>query len=434
MRKFFTVISYINKKSIRRSKTLFFTEMILLLLNAFVMSLTIYSQQYFFDGITDHLHGDSGRQRVIYGLIIFIAINILSYIIGSLCEFFPQMISSGLRIVLRQELQDKVSNYPYINFEDTEFLNRLNKAEEGRYNTVGLYYIVRQLLFFYIPYFVFVSVFLSSINIFIVIGIWFIFTPVIISHVIHIKMYTKLEDEVAPIRRMSNHFADCITSRCYFKETRLYGAVAFFYRKFENSFKKQLDKNYKTDMKVCCIDSVIRASISVFYCGILLLMFFLLMKRKLTVGSFIAINTSISTVFSMTEDLVYNKIGYISTQLGSIYNYYDLITDKLPQKKSAVSKVSGDIVLKDVSFRYPYTQKNALQNVSLTLKEGETIAVVGENGSGKSTLSKIMMGLIEPVSGDVLYGHNSIKEISDDILYSHISAIFQNFNKYSIKL
>lgn len=436
MKKLLSVIADINKTAFEFSKSMYIAETIFFLLNALAFSLSLYVQQYFFDGVTGLIGDDASEKTVIRGLILFVALNLLTYIFGCFCNSLPSIMQSGIRIKLREKLQNKAASFPYINYENTDFLDRLNKAEEGRYNSVGLYYIVRQIACFYLPYFIFISVYLFKINAIIGAGVLVIFLPIIISHIIHVKLYTKLEDEIAPIRRLNSHFDSCITSRQFFKETRLYGAVAFFYKKFSMTLKKLLETRYKTDMKVCRIDTVIRLFISFLYCGILVFMFFLLIHKQITIGLFIALNTSIGTVFSMMEDLAYSKIGYISTQLGSIYNYYDFINDDSNKEygKNIVLDVKGDIVLKNVSFRYPYAKETALHNISLTLKEGETIAVVGENGSGKSTLSKVMMGLIPSDDGDVYYGDTKIEKQNANSIYTNISAIFQNFSKYSINL
>lgn len=436
MKKLFSVIADINKTAFEFSKSMYIAETIFFLLNALTFSLSLYVQQYFFDGVTAFIGDDASKKTVINGLIFFVILNLLTFIFGCFCNSLPSIIQSGIRIKLRKKLQDKASSFPYINYESTDFLDRLNKAEEGRYNSVGLYYIVRQIACFYLPYFIFISTYLFKINAIIGTGVLVIFLPIIISHIIHVKLYTKLEDEIAPVRRLNSHFDACITSRQFFKETRLYGAVGFFYKKYSATLKKLLEIRFKTDMKVCRIDTVIRLIISVLYCGILVYMFFLLMHKQITIGLFLAMNTSIGTVFSMMEDLAYSKIGYISIQLGSIYNYYDFINDDSNKeyKKDIVSTVKGDIVLHNVSFRYPYAEKNALNNISLTLNEKETIAVVGENGSGKSTLSKVMMGLIPPDDGEVYYGDTKIEKQNANSIYKNISAIFQDFSKYSINL
>ncbi|KAF7325600.1 ABC transporter ATP-binding protein [Mycena kentingensis (nom. inval.)] len=62
------------------------------------------------------------------------------------------------------------------------------------------------------------------------------------------------------------------------------------------------------------------------------------------------------------------------------------------------------IELKDLSFAYPNTNANALRDVSLSIKPGQLVVVVGSNGSGKSTIVKLLMRLYEPSSGEILLG------------------------------
>ena len=60
--------------------------------------------------------------------------------------------------------------------------------------------------------------------------------------------------------------------------------------------------------------------------------------------------------------------------------------------------------LTKVSFSYPQTDKNVLDNISITIEENEKVAIVGENGSGKSTLIKLILGVYEPTSGYITIG------------------------------
>ena len=79
-----------------------------------------------------------------------------------------------------------------------------------------------------------------------------------------------------------------------------------------------------------------------------------------------------------------------------------------PGKSNAVA--FDQIQLDDVSFHYK-NGKNLLENISLTIKKGETIAIVGESGSGKTTLMNLISGLIEPSTGDLLIGTMPIGEL-----------------------
>jgi ATP-binding cassette subfamily B protein len=90
----------------------------------------------------------------------------------------------------------------------------------------------------------------------------------------------------------------------------------------------------------------------------------------------------------------------------------------------------GEIELENVSFTYSGSTEPALDSVSLTIRAGETIALVGENGSGKTTLAKLMVRFYDPTAGKVLLDGQDLKEIDPKDLHSHISFVFQNFGRY----
>lgn len=88
------------------------------------------------------------------------------------------------------------------------------------------------------------------------------------------------------------------------------------------------------------------------------------------------------------------------------------------------------IELRDVSFTYPSRTEPSLQSVSLTVKKGEVIALVGENGSGKTTLTKLLAGLYRPTEGEILWDGNEISGTHLARLREHVTVIFQDFAQY----
>ena len=83
-----------------------------------------------------------------------------------------------------------------------------------------------------------------------------------------------------------------------------------------------------------------------------------------------------------------------------------------------------------MSFRYPGSLQPALKNVSLHLKPGEKLAIVGENGSGKTTLIKLLTRLYTPDEGRILLDGLDLQEWDIEILHKRIGVIFQNFVHY----
>lgn len=86
------------------------------------------------------------------------------------------------------------------------------------------------------------------------------------------------------------------------------------------------------------------------------------------------------------------------------------------------------IELRNVSFRYPEAEKETLENINLTIKAGEKLAVVGLNGAGKTTLVKLICGFYDPTEGEVLLNGENIKKYNRRDYYRHFSAVFQDFS------
>jgi len=88
------------------------------------------------------------------------------------------------------------------------------------------------------------------------------------------------------------------------------------------------------------------------------------------------------------------------------------------------------IELSAVSFRYPGADRLALGGVNLTLRRGESVALVGLNGAGKTTLAKLLLGLYRPSEGQILYDGRSVSEYDLGSLRRRMGCLFQDFVKY----
>ncbi len=91
-----------------------------------------------------------------------------------------------------------------------------------------------------------------------------------------------------------------------------------------------------------------------------------------------------------------------------------------------------ELRLENVTFRYPGTEKNILENVDLTIRPGEKLAVVGLNGAGKTTLVKLLCGFYDPTEGRVLFNGVDIREFNRREYYGMISGVFQDMSVLSV--
>lgn len=89
---------------------------------------------------------------------------------------------------------------------------------------------------------------------------------------------------------------------------------------------------------------------------------------------------------------------------------------------------SYELTLENVTFRYPGTEKNLFENLNLTIRPGEKLAIVGLNGAGKTTLVKLLCGFYDPTEGRVLLNGIDIREFNRQDYYGLLSAVYQDFS------
>jgi ATP-binding cassette subfamily B protein len=128
------------------------------------------------------------------------------------------------------------------------------------------------------------------------------------------------------------------------------------------------------------------------------------------------------------------SVASLLEQMLNISNLQELLAAKpliISAGATAFShQYRGEIEFEGVSFTYNSSTEPALKDISLTVRAGETLAIVGENGSGKTTLVKLMVRFYDPTAGCVRIDGRDLKSIDPKDLQSHISFVFQNFGRY----
>lgn len=100
-----------------------------------------------------------------------------------------------------------------------------------------------------------------------------------------------------------------------------------------------------------------------------------------------------------------------------------------------IPKAAGyELKLKNVSFRYPGAAADTIHDLSLTVHQGEKLAIVGLNGAGKTTLVKLLCGLLDPTQGAVLLNGKDIRAFDRKKYYALFSAVFQEFSVLDVTI
>jgi len=141
--------------------------------------------------------------------------------------------------------------------------------------------------------------------------------------------------------------------------------------------------------------------------------------------------------------LLGQRLQALASSAGSLYESalfledFTTFVDAMPALDEARPQATAprgfdELRVDDVSFTYPSRREPSLRNVSMSLRAGQIVALVGPNGSGKTTLAKLLAGLYHPTSGVITWDRVDAATFDPDELRSSVAVIFQDFVKYFV--
>lgn len=167
---------------------------------------------------------------------------------------------------------------------------------------------------------------------------------------------------------------------------------------------------------------------------ILYLVYKIVVLKTLTAGDFIAIKEAISLVSSnlgkvLERVQVFQEHSIYIGRFRAFCEYKNTVTfgtSNLPSPQAS----TVDLKINNVSFSY--NQKNEiLKKISISVRKGELIGIVGSNGAGKSTLIKLLLHMYDPTIGSVVFRGENIKKFSKNDYLSQFDTVFQEHNSYA---
>lgn len=157
-------------------------------------------------------------------------------------------------------------------------------------------------------------------------------------------------------------------------------------------------------------------------------------KGTMSVSGFSVVLSSISSIRDVTLDIsqCFDEMNQMALYFQNLRDFFDYEPSIVSGSKK-VDKFKS-LEFKNVSFKYPSSNKNSLNNVSFKLNEGETLAIVGINGAGKSTLLKLILRFYDPTQGEILYNGVNIKEYEVGSLRNSFATVFQDYKNFALSV
>ena len=387
--------------------------------------------QYIFNS----LQNGASFKEVFMFLIFVTSAMVLRHIIGAFVNYLSPLASTKMKAGMNRIISQHAVKMDLEYYETPKFYNDFVWASAQADTKLSSLMNIYAVFIARLSEAIFLGLVLSSIDrITLYIMLAAIIIRVVLENIIS-KKYFQMEQKVKPHERRRDYFRRILYLSDYAKEIRLSDMHKTLYKRFCDTMS-QIKDIYKKDGKVLAVYMTIAQTVTY---GLLDAAIYLylaynaIITRIIQFGDAAAIISSSGRFSWIFTDLLMTFPEFVkhSLYIDSFNNFMNIQPKIERQQGKRIKNKHGTIELKNVSFSYPGENKNSLNNINLTIKPYEKIAIVGYNGAGKSTLTKLLMRFYEASEGNIYYDGVDIKEYDTNEYRNNCGAVFQDYKIFA---
>ena len=244
------------------------------------------------------------------------------------------------------------------------------------------------------------------------------------------------ERHSTPLERQAAYLNGMLTKDAYAKEARLFGLGSLFtdrFRRLQSQLRSEKVSiaTKKTFAELLTISTAICVSF-----GLLGYLAMRTVQGLMSLGDLVMFYAAVQRGQALIRQ-VFNSIADLYEDdlfLGNLYRFLELKPRlQEPARPKPLSRpLKSGIVFDHVSFRYPGDEHRVLEDIALTIRPGEHVALVGENGAGKTTIAKLLCRLYDPTSGAITLDGIDLRQYATQDLRRSVSVVFQDYSRYQL--
>ena len=395
---------------------LIFTSLLMILATALESSIPEITGQ-----IVDKLFNAerSSSTTILYSLIVFGVIS-LSAIFSLVSSSTNSWVSNKVVMDIRVDMFKKLLKLPKKFFDGTssgKILSKLTFDVEqiaGAASTIWLDFIKAMVTVLILVLYLFYKNWQLSISLLVILPIVFIAVKRSSS-----RMRKSGSEVQKSVGDMTHLLEENISGNSVI---RIFEAEKYEKNKFDHQVNNVRQQRFKVDLTAAVNSNLINILLGL---SLAMVVYFSSFSLQMTAGEFLSYFTALAMLIKPAKTLVnINKPFQVALAAGqSVFTFLNEEEESNNGKKS-VKKLNGDINFENILFSYE-PNKLVLNNFSLSVKAGETIAIVGPTGSGKTTIIDLLTKFYTPQSGSIFIDGIDIKKLNNHSLRSNIAFVDQ---------
>ena len=390
-----------------------------------------YALKYLLDTLTDE---NTMLQSVILWIAVYIAVLLLTQGTKSVQDILYNTMFQKAKHLYDTRLSDKLSVLPLSVIDSSDGKDMVDYVQSSKNIAIYLTYrLVRLLSLAYTFGVAFAA--LIFFNVWFSLLLLLLTVPGVILQLVYDKKAEDLRRKQAPDVRKFCYYRWMLTDPWPAKDVRMYDLTEPIKTRYDEVKKEYLTANKRLDKRK--LRSMLFSEI-ILRAGEILFTAFVIWKAvnaEIGIGDVaLYIGLALSAVNAFEGFMNIGLMTYTRTTevMSRVFDFFAIPTESKPGTRALGAFES--LSFRNVCFKYPYTDKDVLKGVTFTLNKGDKLSLVGINGSGKSTIIKLMLGLYEIESGEILINGYPMYDYDLRDVRKMFSALFQSFVQYPLSL
>nr|WP_295682749.1 ABC transporter ATP-binding protein [uncultured Lachnoclostridium sp.] len=400
----------------------------------FITFFVIYLMQYIYSCIEE----ERSYQGLIRMVLLFCTIHIIFHFFSAGHAYCKRLKMPKVYSYVFRKVIDKAITIELSRYEQPDFYDRFSKALDECL-TKGLEGL--QSLTWSI------GCFLAGISALAIIAkvdpllVLFVIPPLVAALFIGGKLnqlHLKLREEETRDKRVTEYIKRVFYEKKYAGEIRLYEIRKLLYKKHADSFENRYQISRRIYRKIGWYAFL---QYAVFF-GLTILSAYVYVTYVIKtsgiakIGAYVAMISSIDYVCWRIKEVIrhMNNAGKCCIYMNNLKEFLEYESLETKAGERLVTKPLGEIEIKDICFTYQGASSGVINGLSLSIKKGEKIALVGENGAGKTTLIKLLMGLYPLQKGNITIDGIDISEFEPKQYHQHFGTVFQDLQIFALPL
>ena len=409
-------------------------KLVLTILLAFFPFVNIYVWRNIINLLTN-LQEHNIAIRLLYYVILYLLLYLISQVLERLSTYIQYKYNDRVNIYIENMLIEKFKDVDLAFYDSSELYDKFSHVGQIISSVVGLSIFGFDTLRIFL---VFISslLLLSMLSIGYIVLILVLFIPVCVCKWKANKLSNEFDRDNAVIQRRTEYFKGQFKNVHNLFDIKLFGLKDFFITKFSMTWLIWY-KKLKTHTAITSALMLVGLVISSFANQIFLYINLIdkLARQVIQIGDAIYYISVFNQFYTSTDDLLscLLSVQFMHERIAIVQEFLSMEPD-VPKTGFLVPCRISEITFSHVSFKYPGTENYVLRDCSFTIKNGETVGMVGENGAGKSTIVKLLLRFYDVTEGKIMLDSVDIRDY-DIVAYRKLfSVLFQDFIKYSFTL